>query len=355
MYARFANLNHQQGFQKTVFFQTNPIRQQGKMWVVFAVLVIALLSIILMVNFILPRQAKPPNPNTTTVAQMENTTTATVQTDKTPNTPIAGRIESYNGLISAYTLERAGKPVEVGFLAPVYKGDKITVNKPDNSLQLTHQRVEVTVGNSPYTVATIGDIPSTRDNILGWIGKKLSGYHEDKCDPKQTLCDPITVVTRSQTHSDDLSIPLLEDNSAFMVAGTRPFYLRWFGGESPYQVEINQDGQSIVSLSAENQWLTTKALPLKVAATYQVTIKDANGQTITEAFSSVAAIDYPKDLEAGLSPESRQTVNAMWLGSQRQWVLEAYQQASEIADKHYPARLLRDRLEKGLRVKKPKE
>ncbi|MEK8015540.1 MAG: hypothetical protein VSS75_001645, partial [Candidatus Parabeggiatoa sp.] len=64
-------------------------------------------------------------------------------------------------------------------------------------------------------------------------------------------------------------------------------------------------------------------------------------------------IDSPKKLQdSSLSPESSQTVWARALAAQGEglWMLEAYQQVAEIAEKHYPARLLRDRLEKGLRV-----
>jgi len=116
----------------------------------------------------------------------------------------------------------------------------------------------------------------------------------------------------------------------------------------------------MVSLSGnQTQWIKTKALALKAAESYQVTIKDAKGQQVTETFSVIAttAIKYPEELQDGsLSTESRQTVQAMWLAAQKRvwWMFEAYQQTSEIADKHYPARLLRDRLEKGLRVRKPR-
>jgi len=353
MHARFTN-NH---FNPNTFDNIS-IRQQGKM-LMWLLLIIPLLSIIWTVTFILSLQAEPPNPDTATAVQIESNTTTNDPIPITPEAPIVGRIENYNGPSSAYLLERqSGKTVAIGFLLSVYEGDKITVNKPGHFLQLAvgseHQRVEITADNSPYTVEKYGDLLMAWDNSWAWLGNKLSEYHDELCESNKTRCEPDTPVTRNQTYRDTLSIPLLTDNPAYIVAGTRPLYLRWYGGQPPYQVTVSQNGQPLGLLSAENQWIATRALPFKVATIYQVILTDTNGRSITERFTIVPAIDYPNELEeSGLSPETRQTVRALWLAAQPQgrWMLEAYQQASEIAERHYPARLLRDQLEKGLWVK----
>jgi len=152
-------------------------------------------------------------------------TSATAQT-------LAGRIESYNDSASAYLLERNGQSVEVGFLVPVYEGDKITIKKPHNLLQLAlgggHQRVRVTYRDSPYTVKRIGDVPKPKDNFWGWIKILLNGWHEDRCNLNPNrVCAPVDVSTRSQIHGT-LSIPLLDDKyrPAKMVEGIQPLYLR---------------------------------------------------------------------------------------------------------------------------------
>ena len=249
--------------------------------------------------------------------------------------------------------------------------DKITVKKPDHVLQLAlgggHQRIDVTDKNSPYTVKEVGEVLSIWDNTWGWMKKVLTGYQENKCDPKLEKCDPHYVGggMRNQIYHQKLSIPLLGDNPTQMAAGKRRFYLRWYGGESPYQVTIVHNGQSLVTpLSVKNQWVETEALSFQAGKNYQVTITDKNGNAIKESFKVVAAVEYPKNLQdASFSHEARQTICATWLASQNHdkgefkpglWLLEAYQQVSEIANTHYPARLLRDRFEKGLRVRKPK-
>ena len=270
---------------------------------------------------------------------------------------LAGQIESIDGPVSSYVLEQQGKPVQVGFLVPVYVGDKIEIKKPNHILELFlggHQRVRVTYKDSPYIVKNVGEVPTLQTNIVQ-AGINLTGEHESKCNP-ETICDPVDAGIRGQTHGDDLLMPLLEDNPSQMVAGKRSLYLRWFGGESPYQVTISENGQLLTSKSVNDQWIKTQALSFEISKTYQITIQDAKEQNLTETFEGIATIDFPKELrDSGLSPESRQTVWAMELASQEQglWMLEAYQQASEIAEKHYPARLVRDRLEKGLRVVKP--
>ncbi|MEK8017457.1 MAG: hypothetical protein VSS75_011365 [Candidatus Parabeggiatoa sp.] len=273
---------------------------------------------------------------------------------------VAGRINSFDGPVSAYLLKQQSQIVKVGFLVPVYVGDKIEIKDQNHTIELFlggHKHVKVAYQDSPYTVKSVGDVPTPLDNVLQ-TGINLTQEHErqlkehnEKCDPK-TMCDPITTGTRNETDGDML-IPLLEDNPSQMVAGQRPLYLRWFGGESPYQVTISENGQSLASNSVEEQWIKTQELPLEVSKTYQVSIKDAKGQSIRQTFDVIATIDSPKKLQdSSLSPESSQTVWAMALAAQEQglWMLEAYQKIAEIAEKHYPARLLRDRLEKGLRV-----
>lgn len=282
---------------------------------------------------------------------------------------VAGRIESFKGLASAYTLERNGKIKAVRVYAPVYQNDKITVKKPHHVLQLTlgggHRQVKVTDKNSPYTVKDTGKVPNTWDNAWSWITKLLTGYHEDKCDPKQMKCDPYEPVVRSQFYRR-MSIPLLGKNPTQMLAGKRRFYLRWYGGKPPYQVTIAHNGQSLTTLPpVKTQWLETKPLSFQAGKNYQVTIQDKNGKSVTKSFGVVAGIKYPDGLQdASFSKKARQTVRATWLASQNYekkkhkpglWILEAYQQVSEIADTHYPARILRDRFEKGLRVIEPKE
>jgi amino acid transporter len=108
MYARFTNQN-QPGLKKPGFFKNNPKRQQGKIGknIMWALLIIPLLSIIGTVSMILSVKNQPQK-DTTPVTQMENHSTTTAPIQKTPeapttapiefnsDTPIADRIESGN-------------------------------------------------------------------------------------------------------------------------------------------------------------------------------------------------------------------------------------------------------------------
>jgi hypothetical protein len=315
-------------------------------------------SFLLVMGIVISGCSKTPDETTT------NNTNQQIQPvpEQSEQPKMVGRIASINGPVSAYALKRKAQNVKIGFLVFVYEGDEIKITNQEYTLELVlggHQHVVVTYHNSPYTVKNIGKVPTPQKNATKWAGEELTGYHESRCDPKKMLCDDISVTTRTQTRGNDILMPLLEDNPSQIVAGERPLHLRWFGGESPYQVSIYENGQALTSKLVKDQWLKTQALSLEATKTYQVTITDVNGQTMTETFNVVATmIDFPKVLQedTSLSPESRQTIWAMELAAQKKgkWMLEAYQQAAEIAGKHYPARLLRDRLEKGLRVRKPK-
>jgi hypothetical protein len=324
-------------------------------------------SFLLVMGIVISGCSKTPDESSKNNTDSSNQPVQSYQPKAAANTPaqpkMVGRINNFHGSASDYVLVRNGKKIKVGILVPVHEGDTIIIKHQYLMLELflggTYS-IRVSYEDSPYVVNEMDKVPDKWTNTWQWVTTLFGIWKGDnKCDPNKMLCDPLTPVVRSQTRGDSILMPLLQDNPSQMVAGERSLYLRWFGGKPPYQVSISEDGQALTSESVEAQWLKTQPLSLAATKTYQVTIKDANGQTMTENFKVVATtIDFPEALQedTSLSPESRQTIWAMELAAQKrgQWMLEAYQQASEIADKYYPAWLLRERLEKGLRVRKPK-
>lgn len=62
----------------------------------------------------------------------------------------------------------------------------------------------------------------------------------------------------------------------------------------------------------------------------------------------------PTDLARIAENDFRETLYALWLASRsEQWLLEAYQRAAALADRHPPARVLRNGLEQGDRPPPP--
>jgi hypothetical protein len=238
----------------------------------------------------------------------------------------------------------------------LYAGDEITVSQPEAwiKLNLAGYQEEVTQKNSPYLVtADKGKVPSVLSNLVAWLGR-LMPFHE--AETKDTPVASVHTRGVNTGNTNGLALYLLSSNSGRLLAGQRVLHLGWFGGKPPYTVTVTRGKTSVVllTLPTEQPWLQTMAMNWTTGE-YKVTIEDANGLSVSHPFTVVTdAIPYPKELyTVKLTPEVQMTLQATWLAAQEngKWSFEAYQQVAGVAEKYYPARLLRNALEVGLEVK----
>jgi hypothetical protein len=194
-------------------------------------------------------------------------------------------------------------------------------------------------------------VPSVLSNLVAWLGR-LMPFHE--AETKDTPF--ISAGTRGVTGTSGKVALLLLSNSGRLLESQRALHLSWLGGKPPYTVTITCEKSSeVLTLTAKQPWLQTTMATNWTPGKYKVTIKDANGQSVSHSFTVVTdSIAYPKELQTvQLTPEVRITLQSTWLAAHEggKWSFEAYQQVAGIADKYYPARLLRNALEVGLEVK----
>jgi hypothetical protein len=263
--------------------------------------------------------------------------------------------------IDAYSVKRNGQTLAIPPTVSV--GDQIVVDKdyPRIQLMLDGEKVEVNQKNSPYTVKLTDQ--GFWPRLMGKIGGLIT---ELRVKNLQASLNKFKINTRGiDDKPSAIPAPYIDLLSGrkqkTLVAGTRPLYLAWKGGKASYKLSIQQVGKKapILSKYFQEQRIKTPDLDLTVGD-YRLQICDAREKCSKDYRFTVVdkseLPDYPDEL-TDIPEASRLTAQAVWLAAQKRnkWAFEAYQQIAPLAESEPPARLVRDALEMGKRIKLPKK
>lgn len=280
----------------------------------------------------------------------------------TPHTvvapPLSVEITSIPCSVDAYSIKRNGQNLPMQ--PRVLVSDQIVVDKenPMIKLNLNGEVVEINQKNSPYTVKSTEPVFWTE-----WLNKIGLGMTELFKKQIQTFSNKFRFEDRGIDDDTPSAIPnlytsLLKKRKR-LVAGKRPLYLAWGGGKAPYELTIRGKKAPVILGPFQNQRIKTPNLDLTVGD-YDLRICDARKEcSKAYRFTVVDKSElpgYPDELTDSDIPEaSRLTAQAVWLAAQKKWAFEAYQQIVPLAESEPPARIVRDALEMGKRIKLPKK
>jgi hypothetical protein len=280
----------------------------------------------------------------------------------------AAYIETLNGPPSAFKIEREAKKLrKIAPFMPLQVGDKITIRKPTHKFeQLRDKENFITLAlddgsfktlkytdtqKQAYTISTTYS-PNMVTNIMNNLYKWFNRLWKNDIQTVQFQ------IQGSEATSRPMFMRLFKRNNAKLIAGERTLHLAWYGGKPPYQVQVskgtktlwNEKNISNTEITLKQQFITT--------GTYQVIVSDAQGKKLIGKFTAISdAQSLFQDPEAqaiqrsNLSVLSKQTLLAAWLAKQGGWYFEAYQRIASISSEYYPARLVKQGLERGRRPK----
>lgn len=251
-----------------------------------------------------------------------------------------GFIDNFHGTFKDYILKRGDKTIAIGVYEPLYPNDEISVVKKNGFVEIKQcgkiYRITHTHKDSAYQVKSKNcKVPGILDN-LGLKVKEFINY-------VVAITSNPSISTHTKSVQESLVMPIL-DKDFFTIptlkAGQRALYLQWFGGKSPYKVQITTADKTILwQTESKTKSVKTAKIEFKVGQIYTIIINDTKSE-----FETIAKLpDYPSYLQDKAIPENmRKTLQAAWLKKQDdiKWSFEAYQQISEIADNYGPAREL---------------
>lgn len=278
----------------------------------------------------------------------------------TPVWASVGYILTLNGQPNDFELLRYSRSEPVFPNKPVELGDKIrvltkpTTNRESPSLTLllgNEELVTLTYQNThpkPYLVKASQQLPTVFGGLLTSLETWFNGLQEHQVHL-------LSVYTKGTSKNPEpLTMPLLTGNAVKLLAGKKNLSLGWSGGQAPYQVQVSQNGSSQhwSNQSSETRSVTLGNFKVTPGGRYLVEVKDAAGQLVKGTFDVVADSSILNDpqvqaIQRSPSSESRQVLLASWLAQRPEWRLEAYQQVVGIAEKFYPAKLVKEGLEAG--------
>jgi hypothetical protein len=258
----------------------------------------------------------------------------------------AGWINHFDGQPENYQLKRGEQLLPVTFLQILQVGDAIEVKNKQDVVTLNlvggTQLFKVTVENSPFQVKPGHQVPASLESQWSWIKEQLNRWHQ---------------LTESLNFEDDkstmLSMPLLANlkKPATLVAGQRALHLQWYGGKSPYLVQVKQRREDLWQVMTEKARVETTPIIFEAGHSYRVIIIDAAEQKFIGGFRVVDANEIPS-YPVFSSPnqeidEIYQTLLVSWLAAQEggMWRFEAFQRIAQISNS--VAELLRQALAKG--------
>lgn len=279
----------------------------------------------------------------------------------------AAYIETLNGPPSAFHIERGTKKLKkIAPFMPLQIGDKITIYKPvhdlkhipnkDNSITLalddgTFKTLKyANTQKQPYIVMAT----DSHNAVTGVMNTFYIWFNRLWKNDIQT----IDLQTQdNETIARPMSMDLLKRKNAKLTAGVQELHLAWYGGKSPYQIQVSQIGVEKVLWNEKNMTKTEITLKKQriIAGRYQVVVRDEQGKTITSEFTAIT--DAPPLFQnskaqvikqSKLPHLSKTTLLAAWLAKQGGWYFEAYQRVAKITG-YYPAQLVKQGLERNIR------
>ncbi len=282
----------------------------------------------------------------------------------------AAYIETLNGPPSAFRIERDTKKIKkIAPFMPLQVGDQITIRKPTHDFDhLSNKENAITLtlddGTSkplkyadtqekPYTVTAT----DSHNVVTGVMNTFYVWFNRLWKNDIQTS-KPLVIQDGEARTFPPLSMRLFKGNNAKLIASDRELHLAWYGGKPPYQVQVSQIGAKTALWNEKN--IAKSEITLKkqriTAGSYQVVISDARGgdPVIGEftALTNTPPLFQDSETQAieqsHLPALSKKTLQAAWLAKQGGWYFEAYQRIAKITG-YYPARLLKQGLERGKR------
>ncbi len=280
----------------------------------------------------------------------------------------AAYIDTINGPQSAFHIERDGKKLKkIAPFQPLKSGDKITVRKPthefeqirdkENSISLALDEGKfktlryADTQEKPYIVTAATHSPNLVNGVMNTVSVWFNRLWKNDIQTQ-----PLHVLDgEAGTLPPPMSMYLFKGKNAQLIAGDRELHLAWYGGKSPYQIQVYQIGTKKVLWDEKESTtieITFKKQQLKLG-NYQVVVTDAQGKDVVAEFTALT--DAPsQDSEAqaieqsNLPALSKKTLLAALLAKQGGWYFEAYQRVASITG-YYPAQLVKQGLEMGER------
>jgi hypothetical protein len=264
-------------------------------------------------------------------------------------TPQAGNIDNFDGELTDYSIKRGNQTIAMGVYEPLESGDRIHVNKNHFiDIRQCGEVHRITLKDSPYRVQSKKcKVPGVLDNL--WLN--LKGFMQYFVTIKH---EPSYSVHLPKSEEESPAMPILDRTFhaiPTLKAGKRALALQWFGGKSPYKVQITTAEKEILwQTEAKTQSVKTAKIHFKAGHSYWIIITAANyaKHPIEREFEAVTKLpDYPAQLQDKAIPENmRRTLQAGWLAKKDsvQWSFEAHQQLSDIAGNYGPARALQKTL-----------
>jgi len=278
----------------------------------------------------------------------------------------AAYIETLNGPPAAFHFERdTQKLKKIAPFMPLQVGDKITVRKPTHDFKhIRNKENSITLAlddgtseilkyantqKKPYTVMATDShnvVTGVMNTFYGWFNRLWK---------KDIQTVPMKVRDGEDPTIRRFIMRLFKGNNAKLTAGDRELHLTWYGGKSPYQVEVSHIGAVLWNEKNIAKTGITLKKQRVTAGRYQVIVSDAQGKTVIGEFTAVT--DTPplfQDSKAqaieqsNLPHLSKKTLLMTLLAKQGGWYFEAYQRIAAITG-YYPAQLLKQGLEQGKR------
>ena len=276
-------------------------------------------------------------------------------------------VETVNGLpMTVFHVLRQGEQLDVTPMMPLYEGDQVYVLNATNNvlkdkqnyinLRLGDQQlVKVTDQNSPYLVAKADTNHLIPSQLLASISPWFKSLYQHSVKIKQ----PDTKIPQR----DDFTMPLLAQSKAQLITGERSLHLAWQGGKAPYWVQVFSEHDQ------KNPFLIQHKVPtrqlqfekrLLVPGYYRVIVISVDGSWRSTQADFHVVKDLPSTLQkveaeiqaSSLSKPAKQTMFAAWLAQtdNGEWQFEAYQRIVSIAATYQPALLIKEALEKTLKI-----
>ncbi|MCK5523101.1 MAG: hypothetical protein KAI83_08205 [Thiomargarita sp.] len=281
----------------------------------------------------------------------------------------AAYIDTINGPPSAFHIERDGKKLKkIAPFQPLQIGDKITVHKPthefeqirdkENSISLALDEGKfktlkyADTQEKPYIITAATHSPNLVNGVMNTVSVWFNRLWQNDIQTQ-----PLHVLDGEAGTLPPMSMRLFKGKNAQLIAGNRELHLAWYGGKSPYQIQVSQIGakKMLWDEKSDTAEITFKK-QLLTKGRYQVIVTDAQGDKVVAEFTAVT--DAPlQDSEAqaieqsNLPALSKKTLLAVLLAKQGGWYFEAYQRVASITE-YYPAQLVKQGLERGKRPMK---
>lgn len=267
-----------------------------------------------------------------------------------------GWIDQIRGNPDHIVVQRGKTVISVSQFQILQEGDAISARKDAQiEIRLGEGKSSITVNaaNSPYRVARVGEVPGSWSKMLGWLrNMALSSVGKGVATEERLQM----AATRGAGQRGTLSVPLLKNNVATLLAGQRPLHLAWLGGQPPYSIRLVELSTGRQLMEAGGLYKSTIRLPGVDFAPggYQLRIGDVTGASSLLTIEVVPEETIPSHAftvgDASIGPGARDILTAAWLSTHDggKWRLEAYQRL--MASQSSEAVFLREALVRGQAV-----